>query len=300
MNLEYKPYISERILMPWHQGKARETYQSTELYNLVQVTTDRVSTHNHVHQSPIPFKGEVLTMLTIFELTNILKDLPNGLVAWGRNIYDYLPRGIEGLYPDLHHRTIAVKNLDMVPREFIPRRFLTGSMLKYYLAGKDPYGVNLPSGLVQMSRLSQLVFTGTEKSATDDPLQAEELLSEYPDEVTLACEAFELMEAYLAPLGITLVDGKLEIGSKSLADEPITPDSARFTWTKDIKEGTAPPWLDKQIVRDYVEKVCGIGQETSLVLPPDIISQTSEIYLQLLHIITGMTLQEWRVHLDEI
>jgi phosphoribosylaminoimidazole-succinocarboxamide synthase len=71
-------------------------------------------------------------MLTIFWLTEVLKSLSNHLVAWGRNIYDYLPDGMEKTYLDLHYRTLVVRNLGMVPFEFIFRGYLTGSLLKNY------------------------------------------------------------------------------------------------------------------------------------------------------------------------
>jgi phosphoribosylaminoimidazole-succinocarboxamide synthase len=51
MNQLFKPFISNEVLLPFHQGKVRETYLSTKPNCLLQVPTDRISTHNLVHRS---------------------------------------------------------------------------------------------------------------------------------------------------------------------------------------------------------------------------------------------------------
>lgn len=299
MDLLYKPYIDPVDIIPIHQGKVRESLPSTGFGTRIQVATDRISTHNKVHKSLIPNKGEVLTLLTVFWLTKILSSLPDHLVAWGRSIYEYLPAGIEKKYPYLHYRALVVLELDMVPYEFVFRRFLTGSLLKNYRAGKDPYGISLPPGLTEMSRFSDWMFTPTEKSETDDPVISSMVKAVYPLEVSVVYQACQLVERYLLSLGITLIDTKVEMGGNVLADELFTPDSSRFAWTSEIREGVSPPWLDKQLVRDYVEKKCGKGQERSLFLPEHLVSSVGSLYQQVLYDITKLTLLEWRQLCDQ-
>lgn len=302
MTLAYTPYISNGDLTPDHQGKTRESYNRAERI-MVQVATDRVSTHNIVHLSTIPFKGEVLTMLTVFWLTEVLQEFPNHLLVFGRAIYDYLPAGMEDKYPELHYRTLVVKRLEMTPREFVHRRYLTGSLLIDYQEGRDPYGLQLPPGLVEMSRFNELVFTPTEKTDTDDPVDAGETTREFLAETSMTREALTMVESFLRSLGIVIVDTKEEVGRDgtivTLADELFTPDSSRFAWQKDIKEGVAPLWLDKQVVRDEATRLWAGGKKVPLLFSEQKISETMTKYLTLLEYITGRSHRAWRTTFDQ-
>lgn len=302
--LRYHPYIDPAVLTPTHQGKTRETYQALTPGNIVQVVSDRVSTHNIVHWSPIPCKGEVLTMLTLFWFNNMGWHYPHHLVASGRGVYKHVPDVVRDKYPDLHYRALVVRELDMLPIEFIFRRYLTGSLLKAYNAGKDPYGIELPPGLTQMSRFEdRAVFTPTDKSETDDPLSEVEVLTTYPNESMFANGAFATAEKHLAKSGIALVDTKLEIGraqdgSPVLADEVFTPDSSRYVYVKDVVEGQEPPWLDKQYVRNEAERIWDGGKKRPLDFSDEVVQRTTATYEQLLVDITGATRHEWREAMD--
>jgi phosphoribosylaminoimidazole-succinocarboxamide synthase len=303
-----QPHTALTDLTLRHSGKVRETYDTTDPEFLLQVASDRISTHNIVHQSVVPNKGEVLTMLTIFWLAKILHDLPNHLVAWGTGIYDFVPRAIRDQYPDLHYRAIVVERLDMIPIEFIFRRYLTGSLLKAYQNGNDPYELDLPQGLVQMSRFESTLFTPTDKSETDEPLVSDTVRAEYDAPTWLASIVFHRIELYLLERGISIVDTKLEIGVHDteaepydegvIGDEVCTPDSSRYIWTKDIRTGTEPPWLDKQCVRNEAERTWAGGTKVPLIFSDGVVGQTVRTYELLLHAITGMTRLEWRRILD--
>lgn len=305
-SLSYTPVIPVGLVLPWHQGKARDTYTAKDEKYLMQVASDRISTHNVVHKSTVPEKGEVLTMLTVFWLTEVLK-LPHHLVSWGSRIFDYVP---EPLLPrqshlkssGLHYRALIVRKLDMVPREFILRRYLTGSLLKAYRAGEDPYGIHLPDGLNEMKYFDTPIFTPTEKSEDDDPVDSKDTEIRFPDEVRLAYTAFQRVERHLREVGISLVDTKLEFGRAGyesvLADELFTPDSSRFVCADTISEGSAPPWLDKQVVRDEAERLWSGGQKFPLEFTPEVIEKTASVYKQLLHTITGRSIEEWRKQFD--
>jgi phosphoribosylaminoimidazole-succinocarboxamide synthase len=301
------PYIDPRYLTPVHRGKVRDTYTGGETTldtHLIQVASDRISTHNVVHTSLIPHKGEVLTMLSLFWFTHILKDHPNHLVAWGTGIDDYIESSdIINTYPELPYRTLVVKKLNMIPVEFIFRRFLTGSLLKHYQRGEDPYGLSVPAGLTQMSRFDDVLFTPTDKSETDDPLRAQAMTDRYFHPKLSALRAYTLVEAHLVTCGISLVDTKLEFGYDAdgtlcLADEVFTPDSSRYVHTTDIQEGVEPPWLDKQSVRNEVERLCAGGPIVPCTFSEEVIEETSDLYCTLLHTITGKTLKEWRALLE--
>lgn len=244
-------------------------------------------------------------MMTVFWLTGLLKDLPNHLVAWGRKIYDYLPAGLEEKYPDLHYRTVIVRQLDMTPREFIFRRYLTGSLLKAYQQSEDPYGLKLPMGLQEMSCFrKELLFTPTEKTESDDPVDSSKTWVSFPEETRLTKMSFTKVENFLEHRDIALIDSKEEAGRNkinkrvALGDELFTPDSSRFAWLKDIKEGVSPPFLDKQIVRDEAERLWKGGKKVPLEFSPTVTNKTGGVYCNLLSHVTDRTRQEWRASFD--
>lgn len=287
-----------------HKGKVRNTHQTNDSEALLLVATERVSTHNIIHNDEIPFKGEVLNMLTIFWLTEVLHELPNHLVATGSEIYDFLPKGSRDKYPGLHYRAVVVEKLDMRLVEFILRRYLTGSLWKAYQRGEDPYGLNLPYGLKHMHRFDKWVFTPTDKSETDEPLNSDLVARRHAGELDMIEYATNLVEQFLGKLGITTVDIKAEGGfsTKSnkfmLADELFTPDCCRFVMTADLKSEEAPKWLDKQLLRDEAERIWAGGEKYPLTFSSELNKRTSMIYLSLLEKITGYTLPEWRTLLD--
>jgi phosphoribosylaminoimidazole-succinocarboxamide synthase len=146
---------------PIHQGKVRDTYEiSPEL--LLLMATDRISTHNIVHQNKVPDKGRVLTALTVFWLTEVFPQigiLPEQyhLVAHGSAILEYLPDNFTDNPGELIQRSLVVKKLQMYPIEFIYRAYLTGSLYKeYYSKGlPNPYelqSLHCQSSLLQISR----------------------------------------------------------------------------------------------------------------------------------------------------
>ena len=87
--------------------------------------------------------------------------------------------------------------------------------------------------------------------------------------------------------GILLADtkfefGLLEDGQLLLIDEALTPDSSRYwlaeTWAPDAN----PPSLDKQFLRDYLDRLPDWDKRPPAPhLPPDIIEGVRARYLDL-------------------
>ena len=70
----------------------------------------------------------------------------------------------------------------------------------------------------------------------------------------------------------------------------LTPDSSRF-WPEDkYEKGRAQESFDKQFVRDYFLSINFNKQPPAPILPEDIITKTSEKYLDVLNKLTGETL----------
>ncbi len=279
-----------------HQGKVRDTFDIPDHPELLlTVATDQVSTHNIVHRSLVPKKGWTLTALTVFWMNEQLPNIKTHLVAFGNGIFKYLPR--QNYPEDLLLRGIVIRKLTMIPVEFIFRSRMAGSLWKdYYQKGMpNPYGLELPPGLQLMSPFEHTMFTPTDKSETDDPLNAVATVQLYPDAYQLALKAYEMGRAFADRRGIEIIDGKFEVGIDSdgqivLADECLTPDSCRFVKSDGIVVGQEPAWLDKQYLREEAERVWAGGKKTPIVFSPSVIRGTTLRYEAIVHALTDTSL----------
>lgn len=296
---KYAPALRNLPLV--HQGKTRDTFAvqnpDGRFDCLLVVATDRISTHNIVHLSTIPLKGQVLTALTVYWLHFVLGGgginplrIRSHLVDFGDRVYRYLP-GTRSEYPDdLRYRAIVVRKLTMLPVEFVIRNFLVGSLHREYYARKlpNPYGVELPPGLPVMTEFPQPIFTPTNKSANDEPRNSREIREKAPQATALAMDVFGIIDEHLLKRGLKLIDSKFEIGIDDscepvIADELGTPDSSRICDVGDVILGKEPPWLDKQLARDEAERVWGKGGKCALQFSPEVerrISRTYEVVFE--------------------
>lgn len=286
-----------------HTGKVRDTYDipgHPELLLLVQ--SDRLSTHNVKHLTLIPGKGELLTAQTVFWSVDALQGVETHLVAFGRRIYDYLPKRHK--YPEgLHRRALVVRRLTPDPNEYIWRRYMVGSLWKLYESihkegASDPYRLSLPSGLKRMHRFSDPLFTPTDKSETDDPIPAQETRLQWPEAAAVTEEVFRRAEVYLARRGIILIDMKCEMSGGVLIDEWLTGDCARMAWAQDVEEsvrtGTDPRWLDKEEARQIAERRWGAGPKVPLTFSDDEVKRIVHRYQEAFEGITGMPIDTFR------
>src|ERR687885_1591140 len=117
------------------------------------VASDRISTYDVVHPTPIPDKGKVLTGLSVvwFDLTRDI--VPNHLISFTDGV------------PDEHRgRGLRVKRLEMLPVECVVRGYLSGSGWKDYQATGSVSGVRLPEGLRESDRLPEPIYTPSTKA----------------------------------------------------------------------------------------------------------------------------------------
>src|SRR5690242_1229038 len=217
------------------------------------VASDRISTYDVVHPTPIPDKGKVLTALSVlwFDLT---KDIvPNHMVS----VTDGVPDEFRG-------RGMRVKRLKMLPVECVVRGYITGSGWKDYQATGSVSGIELPAGLRESEQLPGPIFTPSTKAEVGhdeaiDFYQAIELvgdqaLMERVREVSIALYAFAAEHA--RERGVILADTKFEFGLDEsgelvIGDEVLTPDSSRYWPVDGYEVGKGQPSFDKQYVRDW-------------------------------------------------
>ena len=82
-----------------------------------------------------------------------------------------------------------------------------------------------------------------------------------------------------------LLDGQL-----ILIDELLTPDSSRFWDLTGYQVGQSQPNFDKQFVRDWLVSQGWDREPPAPPLPDDIVTKTSERYLEAYYRITGLRL----------
>jgi len=275
-------------------GKVRDIYASGEA-RLVLVASDRISTYDVVHPTPIPDKGKVLTGMTTFWLERTEQVCPNHLVS-----YADVPEEFKG-------RAMLVERLEMVPVECVVRGYITGSGWKDYQSTGAVCGIELPAGLRESEQLPEPIFTPATKAEVGDHDEnvdferAAEIVGdrELLEELRRFSSAiYELGAAHARERGIILADTKFEFGRRPdgtivLGDEVMTPDSSRFWPADGYEPGRGQPSFDKQYVRDWAAGSGWDKTPPAPALPDDVIERTRALYVDAYERITGKPFEAW-------
>ena len=275
-------------------GKVREIYASGE-ERLLLVASDRISTYDVVHPTPIPDKGKLLTGLTAFWLDRTAEVCPNHLIS-----FTEVPEKFRG-------RAMLVERLDMVPVECVVRGYITGSGWKDYQSTGAVCGIELPAGLQESEQLPEPIFTPATKAEVGD--HDENVDFERAAEIVgdrglleelrrLSIAIYELGAAHARERGIILADTKFEFGRRPdgtivLGDEVMTPDSSRFWPADGYEPGRGQPSFDKQYVRDWAAGSGWDKTPPAPALPDDVIERTRRLYLDAYERITGEPFEAW-------
>ena len=276
------------------QGKVRDIYDAGE-ERLLLVVSDRISTYDVVHPTPIPDKGKVLTGLTAFWLDRTDDICPNHLVS-----YTDVPEEHRG-------RAMLVERLEMVPVECVVRGYITGSGWKDYLATGAVCGIDLPAGLRESERLPEPIFTPATKADVGDHDEnvdfdrAAEIVGDRPllEELRrLSIAIYERAADHARERGIVLADTKFEFGRRPdgtivLGDEVLTPDSSRFWPADGYEPGRGQPSFDKQYVRDWATASGWDKSPPAPEIPADVVEGTRARYVDAYERITGEPFERW-------
>jgi phosphoribosylaminoimidazole-succinocarboxamide synthase len=109
---------------------------------ILMVASDRISTYDVVHPTPIPDKGAVLTGLSAFWFGRT-----------GHIVANHFVSATDGVPDEVRARAMAVRKLRMLPVECVVRGYITGSGWKDYQATGSVSGIELPPGLRESERL---------------------------------------------------------------------------------------------------------------------------------------------------
>ncbi len=266
-------------------GKVREIYDAGE-DALIIVTTDRISAFDVILPTPVPEKGKLLNMLSLFWFDFTKDIVKNHLITTDVKKF---PAPYSNM-SELEGRAMLVKKLRMLPVECVVRGYITGSGWSSYKKDGTVCGIKLPEGLLESEKLPEPIFTPTTKAAEghDMPISFDEMCeligAERAKEVReKTIEVYKACADYAKSKGIIIADTKFEFGLDEndelvLADEVLTPDSSRFWSLKDYKVGAGQKSFDKQYLRDWLIANKLNGVEPAPSLPDDVIAETVSKY----------------------
>ncbi len=287
--------MTDAIALPLvARGKVREMYDLGDA--LLMVASDRISTYDAVHPTPIPDKGKVLTGLSAFWFARTRDIVPNHVISYTEDV----PAGVRG-------RAVKVRRLKMLPVECVVRGYITGSGWKDYQATGFVSGLQLPAGLQESEELPEPLFTPSSKAEQGEhdeaidfartvELLGSSALAEQVRDTALAL--YVHARDHARDHGVILADTKFEFGLDEdgalvLGDEVLTPDSSRYWPADEYEIGRGQNSFDKQYVRDWA---AGSGWDKSPpapAIPDDIVAGTRARYVEAYEKITGQPFGEW-------
>jgi phosphoribosylaminoimidazole-succinocarboxamide synthase len=275
-------------------GKVREIYEGRDRTLLI-VASDRISTYDAVHPTPIPDKGAVLTGLSAFWFERTAGIVPNHMLSV-----------TDGVPDEVRARGMLVRKLEMLPIECVVRGYLSGSGWKDYQRTGEVCGIAVPEGLRESDRLPEPIFTPATKAIEGhdeniDFERAAELvgdraLAERVRDVSLA--VYQHAADHARERGIILADTKFEFGLDpdgvlTLGDEVCTPDSSRFWPADQYEPGRAQPSFDKQFVRDWASSTGWDRDPPAPPIPAEVVARTREKYIEAYERVTGEPFDAW-------
>jgi phosphoribosylaminoimidazole-succinocarboxamide synthase len=274
-------------------GKVRDMYDLGD--RLLMVASDRISTYDVVHPTPIPDKGKVLTGLSVFWFEQTGELVPNHLVS----ITDGVPAEARG-------RALSVMKLDMLPVECVVRGYLTGSGWKDYQATGAVAGIELPSGLRDSEQLPEPIFTPSTKAAGghDETIDFDRAAEIVGDRAVMAqlrdlsIALYSFAASHARTRGVILADTKFEFGRDAdgvlrVGDEVLTPDSSRFWPADTYAVGRPQPSFDKQYVRDWASGTGWDKSPPAPAIPDDVVAGTRQRYIDAYELISGAPFADW-------
>ena len=288
--------MSETLDLPLlGAGKVRDIYDLGD-ERILMVASDRISTFDAVHPTPIPGKGQVLTGMSVywFELTREI--VPNHVIS-----------ALEGVPEPVRGRALVVQRLAMLPIECVVRGYITGSGWKDYQQSGAVCGIALPAGLRESEQLPQPLFTPATKAEIgdhDENIDFEGAVSALGDRALAervrdaSIAVYQRAAEHALERGIILADTKFEFGlapdgTLVLGDEVLTPDSSRFWPADGYEPGRPQPSFDKQPVRDWATDSGWDRTPPAPAIPDDIVESTRVRYRDAYERIVGEPFDAW-------
>jgi phosphoribosylaminoimidazole-succinocarboxamide synthase len=274
-------------------GKVREMYDLGG--QLLMVASDRISTYDAVHPTPIPDKGKVLTGLSAFWFEKT-----------GQIVANHMISATDGVPAEARGRALVVRKLKMLPVECVVRGYITGSGWKDYQASGTVSGIALPAGLRESQQLPEPIFTPSTKAEVghDEAIDFEHAAELVGDRGLMqrvrdiSIELYSYAAAHARERGVILADTKFELGLDDdgelvVGDEVLTPDSSRYWPLEGYELGRGQPSFDKQYVRDWAAGSGWDKQPPAPAIPDEVVAGTRTRYVEVYELITGESFEAW-------
>ena len=267
------------------RGKVRDVYAIDE-ERLLLVQTDRISAFDVVFREPVPGKGAALTSIALHWFRKTEGIVPNHVLEDAPE--DHVPPSGHAM---ARGRAMVVRRLRPYPVEAVVRGYLAGSGQREYEQAGSVCGIRLPKGLQLGDKLPEPIFTPATKAGRgehDENIPFAQAAEIAGDDVmkgvrTLSQKIYEHAHDAMLAKGIILADTKFEFaaghkGELTLVDEALTPDSSRYWPAAEHRPGRPLQSLDKQHLRDWLEKTGWDKNPPPPTLGREIVSQISARY----------------------
>jgi phosphoribosylaminoimidazole-succinocarboxamide synthase len=275
-------------------GKVRQLHAAGD-DRLLMVASDRISTYDAVHPTPIPDKGKVLSGLSVFWFQRT-----------GQIVANHLISATEGVPAEVAGRALLVRKLGMLPVECVVRGYITGSGWKDYQATGAVSGIELPAGLRESEQLPEPIFTPSTKADVghDETISFEGAVELVEDRALMervrdvSIELYSFAAEHARGRGVILADTKFEFGLDErgelvVGDEVLTPDSSRYWPLDGFEVGRGQPSFDKQYVRDWAAGSGWDKRPPAPAIPAEVVAGTRARYVEAYELIAGEPFQAW-------
>jgi len=277
-----------------YRGKVRDVYTLNDKL-LGIVVTDRISAFDHVMRQPIPYKGQILNLMSAFGFEKVEDIIPTHAI-------------------DTPHPNVMIaKRCETIPIEVVIRACLTGHAWRTYKSGKrELCGVRLPGGMTEHQKFKTPILTPATKAAEghDEDISEAEILerrivpSELWEEMrTKAFQLFNRGSEIASANGLILVDTKYEFGLYNgeliLIDEVHTSDSSRYFYAEGyedrLRRGAVQKQLSKEFLREWLieQGFRGLEGQNLPDLPDQFRWSIYQRYSELFETLTGEMFQPY-------
>lgn len=301
--------MQRRLLM---KGKVKEAYDLGD--RLEFLFTDSISVFDKVIPSQIPFKGETLSREGVYWFDRAAK------MGIKTHFLEYQPpagmlcRKVDIFQPE---RITSQSRNYLIPLEWICRWYVAGSLYDRVKEGKlSAKDLGFPSDhkVVSGEALPEpFIEVSTKLEKTDRLLKKEEALrisglspQEYEQAREIVLRIDEDIGRAVSSRGLIHADGKKELAFDQdrqimVIDVYGTADEDRF-WDKAKYDAGELVDLSKEYVRQhyrqtgykdrlYAAREAGREEPPIPALPPEMVAETSRIYIKLFEMITGESFQ---------
>jgi phosphoribosylaminoimidazole-succinocarboxamide synthase len=273
----------------FYSGKVRDVY-FLDNQILMSVTSDRISSFDHILPRPIPYKGQVLNQIAASFLRACANDVPNWLMET----------------PD-PNVSVGI-HCEAIPLEMVIRGYLVGHAWRTYSSGERVLcGVRLPEGMIENQAFETPIITPATKAVEghDEDISVEEILNRQivsPSDWAIlekyTRKLYEIGTKMAAERGLILVDTKYEFGKTPdgrivLIDEVHTPDSSRYFYAEGyaekLEKGEPQRQLSKEFVREWLISEGFMGKEGQVMpqMPDEFVVQITNRYIELYEQLLG-------------